>query len=467
MLPRTLVYQIFVDRFAGPGGRALVDPPPGSDPWKFHCGGRLDGIAAKLDHIAGLGADAVYLTPIFRASTNHKYDTGSFDEIDAAFGGEAGFETLVAACRERGLGLILDGVFNHVGEDHDWFRKARADARSTLTSYFRFQRHPDEYSRWRGFGFLPELDLSNPRVLEALFDGPNSVVRRWIKRGATGWRLDCANDLGIANVRRAAAAARDAGAADGAIGEVMAFADAWLAEGGLDGVMNYWFRESVLGMARGEVPAIQAAENLEQMARRYPPGPLKRSWNMLSSHDTPRLATQVPDARARALAWTLAFVSPGVPLVYYGEEVGMRGGPDPDNRAPMVWDDRAWDHETLARIRQLAALRRARRALREGDYLPMPQPGTPQVLAFARTTDKPEETVVVVANGGPKALKARIFAPHAFLLDALPMVDLLGGVTGTKMQAGRFDLELPPWTVALLLPDDGTIPGYRFFRPRG
>jgi glycosidase len=472
VLPRTLIYQIFVDRFAAADGRALGTLPPGVEPWMFHAGGTLDGIVARLDHVVSLGADAIYLTPIFTAPSNHKYDTATFDEVDPRFGGGAAFDRLAAACRARGLGLLLDGVFNHVGEEHPWFTRARADAGSREASWFRFSKHPGEYARWRGYGHLPEVDLAHPDVTSRLFDAKDSIVRRWIERGATGWRLDCANDLGIAACRRIAAVARDAGASDGAVGEIMSFADVWLAEGGLDGVMNYWFRESVLGLCRGEVPAVQAAANLEQMARRYPPAGLRRSWNMLSSHDTPRLATQVTDPAARALARTLAFVTPGVPLVYYGEEIGMRGGPDPDNRAAMAWDESGWDRDALAHIRRLAGLRRSRRALREGEYLAMPQPGAPSLLAFARTTGRPEETLLVIANGSASRVRARVFAPHAFLFDSLPLADLLAG-DGTaapaapiaKMEGGRVDLDLAPWAISVLAPMDGTIPGYNFFKP--
>ncbi|HEX8950659.1 MAG TPA: alpha-amylase family glycosyl hydrolase, partial [Polyangia bacterium] len=170
--PRT-VYQIFVGAFGG-----------------------LDGVAAHLDHVAALGADAVYLTPVFVAPSPHKYDTTDFDHVDPAFGGDAAFDRLVAACRARDLGLVLDGVFNHVGEGHRWRRE-----------------HPDWFtgSDWRGFPTLRELDTASPVVRRACCD----VVARWTARGATGWRLDCANDLGVPFAGELARAAREAGAIDG------------------------------------------------------------------------------------------------------------------------------------------------------------------------------------------------------------------------------------------------------------
>ena len=444
---RNLIYQIFVDRFAGPGGEALPPAPSGVDPWKHHCGGTLDGIAARLDHIASLGADALYLTPIFRAPSNHKYDTESFDEIDERFGGDAAFDRLVEACRARGMGLILDGVFNHVGEWHPWFKERN--------EWFL-------KSRWRGYGWLPELDLSREEVM-AEVDG---ILRRWIRRGATGWRLDCANDLGLGACGRAAALGREESAADGVIGEVMTYAQDWVCDGVLDGVMNYYFRESVIGLVRGDVPAAQAAFNFKRMARHYRQKALLHSWNVLATHDTPRLSHLTSDATARAFAISLAFATPGTPLLYYGEEIGMTGGPDPDNRRPMSWDERSWDRHTLEHVRRLAAIRRDKRALREGAYLPLPHPGVPRLLSFARTTERPNEAVFVLANASPEPLEARVFAPYSHLFDALPLVDLLGNEPTTRVSAGCFPVTLRPWGVALFAPDDTTIPGYSFFRDR-
>ena len=142
----------------------------------------------------------------------------------------------------------------------------------------------------------------------------------------------------------------------------------------------------------------------------------------------------------------------------------MEGGPDPDNRRPMIWDERRWDRALLEETRALVALRRAHPALRTGAHLPLPHPGSPRLLAFARTTDRPEELVLCAANASPEPLKARVFAPYSFLFDALPLRDLLGRHAETRVSAGSFEVSLPPWGVALYAPQDGTIPGYRFFR---
>jgi alpha-glucosidase len=466
-MPRTLIYEIFVDRFAKDGG-AAIDPHgsegQGEDPWKHHAGGTLDGIGQRIEHVQSLGADALYLTPVFTAPTNHKYDTTAFDEIDPHFGGDAAFDRLAAILRARRMGLILDGVFNHVGETHKWFEEARTDPASAKVRYFKFERWPDRYSHWRGYGFLPELDLREKAVREELFTKKRSVLRRWIERGATGWRLDCANDLGFAACRTATRVLRRDRAEDGVIGEVMTYAEDWVRNRRLDGVMNYYFRESIVGLVRGEVTPLQAAYNLEHVARRYPVRALNRSWNILSTHDTPRLRTLIPDRKAERFARTLQFAAPGTPLIYYGEEIGLEGGKDPDNRRPMLWDSARWDNECMEHIRTLAGIRRASPALRIGRYVPFPHPGEPRIIAFARATRRPEDTIIVAANATDAPLWTRVFMPGPSLYDALPLEDLLGAHAPVRVQAGRIDVELAPWQVALFRPNDGTIDGYRFFR---
>ncbi len=447
-MSRNLVYQIFVDRFAGPNGDALKPPSVAGDPWNLHAGGSLDGILDKLDYIQSLGADALYLTPIFRAPSNHKYDTESYEEVDARFGGDEAFDRLASACRSRGLGLILDAVLNHTGDQHAWFKT-----------------WPSSYkpgARWRGHNHLPELDLSEGSVQARLAQ----VLQKWLFRGATGWRLDCANDLGLKYCAQVTSLVRQMSGADGAIGEVMSYAEDYVRV--LDGVMNYWFRESTLGLASGVVLGVQAAQNFQIQAERYRYEGLLRSWNVLSTHDTPRLCHVLPDAASRRLALALQFTLPGTPMLYYGDEIGMEGAGDPDNRRVMIWDEAKWDRETLERVKKLAAMRRSHRALREGGYVPMPQPGSPELLVFARTTDDPAEMVLVIANGSDRQVEARVFTPYTHLYDSLPLTDLIQGPAAPKDRlravSGRIDVKLGPKEIAVVEPDDTTIPNYRFLR---
>ena len=426
-----LVYQIFVDRFASSTAPPPLDPARSLDEglmrraWQEEpeepprgrdlFGGCLDGVAGRLAHVESLGADAVYLTPIFRAPSNHKYDTADFETVDEHFGGDAAFARLAAATRARGLGLFLDAVFNHVGERHAWAREPK------------FLRG----SPWRGFSSLPELSSSHPELRSTLF-GDDGVVARWSRRGATGWRLDCANDLGPQVCALATGAAHAAGATDGVVGELMGYPDS---RSGVDGAMNYWLRSCALQLAT-DGPAAQVQYALDRLAAEVEPRYLAASWNMLSSHDTPRLSSVLDGDSARIkLALTLAFSYPGVPMIYYGEEVGMRGGTDPANRAAMIWDESRWDHTRLALVKRLAQLKRQQPALREGRYVALPQPGT-DLVAFARVTARPADTIVFVANATSHQRSARLFIPLPWMHDAVPLDDLLGGDAGRAHGVG-------------------------------
>jgi glycosidase len=417
-----VVYQIFVAAF-----------------------GSLDAVAAHLPHVQALGADAVYLTPVFTAPSQHKYDTTDFDHVDEGFGGAAAFARLVDGCRARGLGLILDGVFNHVGAAHPWTRE-----------------HPGWFSGsdWRGFPSLRELDTTQAEVRRVLCD----VVAGWTRRGASGWRLDCMNDLGPRFAEELAVAARDAGAVDGIIGEIMAYPAGWVRPGGaLTGVMNYWLRMVALALGAASSPAAQLQASLDRLAAEMEPQILAHSWSLIGSHDTTRVATALGSEAAVDAAQALMFAYPGIPMIYYGDELGQLGGPDPDCRRPLPpkseWHAGRWE-----RTRLLCRLRREHPALTSGRYVPLPQPGT-DVIAFARVPDKRSDTLIFVANAGPRATATTLFVPLNFAFDALPLVDLLGGVPAAVMHEGTLRLTLPPHGAVLLAPRDDLPGGYRFFKP--
>jgi alpha-glucosidase len=251
---------------------------------------------------------------------------------------------------------------------------------------------------------------------------------------------------------------------DGVTGELMAYGEEWLNCGCVDGVMNYYFRETVLGLASGEVPVAQAAYNFKRMARHFNYDALLRSWNLLSSHDTPRLASVLPDAARRKFAFTLAFVVPGTPMIYYGEEIGMRGGRDPENRGAMNWNAAEWESPILHHIRKLAELRRTRPALLTGRYVPMPQPGAPSLLCFARVGQHPEHAIFVVANASDSKASARVFAPYSYLFDGVLLEDLLGHSSNCKVSSGTFSVNLEPWSVALFSPVENQLKNYNFYK---
>jgi glycosidase len=433
-------------------------PPRGRD----FFGGDLAGVVEHLDHVAALGAGALYLTPIFAAGSNHRYDTIAYDHVDPGLGGDDAFDALVAALRARGIGLVLDAVFNHSGDKHPWMVEATKSPKSAKRRAYHFDEG-GRHRAWRGHRHLPEWNLRDPKVEKLLYDGKDSALFRWTRRGATGWRLDCANDLGMRVCARVTDAVHGLGARDGVVGEVMSWAREWLEGGTLDGVMNYVFRAAVISLVRGEIPPQQAAWVLDRVAGEYPREGLLRSWTVLGSHDTPRLSTLLGEDFGRLrLAVTLQYAYPGIPLVYYGDEIGLPGGDDPDNRRPMPWSPERWNQPLLALYRRLGALRAEHPVLHSGGYVPLTQPGEPEVLAFARTDPDPRRTVVCVANPNARRTSARLLLPMSTMPDGMPLVDLLAD-RRVPSREGFIRLELEQWDVALLIAEPRAIEGYDFY----
>ncbi len=448
-----IIYQIFPERFAigrphtsatklalpvyqqpkytrHDWGEVPPQPPRGRD----FFGGDLQGILDRLDYVQNLGATALYLTPIFLAPSNHKYDTTDFYTIDPMFGGEATLRTLTGELHRRGLKLILDAVFNHVSDCHPWR-----------------QTHPEYFTGtyWRDFRHMPELDLDNRDLRDDLF----RVLQKYLDLGVDGWRFDVAVDLGLPFVRDL----RARFPTTMLLGEVMSYARDWCGPDLFTGVMNYYFRDALLGWLRGEFTTSQ----LRAVVGDVHAGSLD-SWNMLSSHDTPRLRHTLPDPALRRLAIVAQFTLPGAPLIYYGEEIGMDGGPDPDCRRPMIWDEQRWDHETRQFYRQLIALRQSRPEFQHGHILPLES----DALVFLRYTDQPTEVALVALNRSNQPLNQIVLTPHSHLYHALPMKNVLAPDPIIPMEAGNLRLSLPPRSAAIFVPDDTRLTTYRFHKPR-
>ncbi|MBV9850925.1 MAG: hypothetical protein JO250_14730, partial [Armatimonadetes bacterium] len=307
-LPDQILYQVFPDRFAigrgqtvagkisaglyGPGAAArswdeLPATAPNINPHEFF-GGDLWGVIERLDYLQDLGVTGLYLTPIFTAPSNHKYDTLDHESVDPAFGGDEAFTALAAEAQTRGLALILDGVFNHISQSHRWnTREEYADRLLTLGG---------ERQYWWGHASLPELDLGS-RAVRDYFLGPEGVVRRWLRRGARGWRLDTGQDLGRAFVRAVRDAARAERPDAAVFPELVGFADDWVREdgggAGADGVMNYYSRTAILDYARGDISARLAGAAFDDVYARFGHDATLRSWNMQGSHDMDRTRTHL------------------------------------------------------------------------------------------------------------------------------------------------------------------------------
>jgi glycosidase len=481
-----IVYQVLVDRFAPPANleakRALYPAPkrllawtdtPKPGPYlpdqKLHAheldfwGGDLASAAARLDHVQGLGADVLYLNPIHLATTNHKYDALDFNAVSPEYGTRVDFKRLAADARRRGLKVVLDGVFNHMGRNAPIFREAMANPASPYRRWFAIGPQYEGGARvWSGFQNHPELDLDNAAVRRHLYAAPDSVMRSWLRDGADGWRLDTAYEFGYRYLREMTDAAHKEKPGSLVVGEIVNYPDRWLRS--TDAVMNFTLRMIVLGFASGEIAPGAAARMTERLVRDAGIEPMLKSWVVIDNHDIPRIATQFPDAVQRRMVQALQFTLPGAPNIYYGAEVGMTGGSDPENRGPMRWDLVRDDNPDLLWMRKLIALRKAHRALRVGDFRSVE---SQRLLAFERHTDKALETRLVVANPSDATVRETLLVANASLMDDTPLVDLLsppGSKPVTGFGAGVVNVEVPPKTVLVLQPVPKPLGGYSRYK---
>jgi cyclomaltodextrinase len=386
-------------------------------------GGDLQGVTEELDYLKSLGVDAIWLTPIFTARSNHRYDTDDYMQVDPYLGGDAAYDALKAAARAKGIRLILDGVFNHTSSDSRYFDKyhrypdvvgACESASSPYRDWYSITGDCADYAKFAGLDTLPQLNHSNPAVLDFVA----SVARHW---SPDGWRLDAAQEIDHRwwrSFRRAVSGPL--------IGEVTAGpvdATPYLLGDELDGVMNYRFRQAALGFAQRLTPA-QLDHSLKAILADYPRAASAVSFNLVDSHDTSRVGFVTPDGQR--LVTLLQFTSFGAPMVYYGDEAGIiapdkNGFADPYNRAPYPWGSE--DQQLLEYYRKLGAIRHALPALRTGSLKTLSTKGN--VYAFERVAP-PDKPVIVVLNKGSSA--ATVSVPGTNLQDQLTGARFTGTV---------------------------------------
>ena len=459
-----VVYQVFVDRFAAepdPASRAaLYAAPRRLRPWtaqpekgKFvpeakvwgheldFWGGTLAGVTSHLDYIHGLGANVLYLNPIFLSLTNHKYDTTDYFQVDPQFGTREDFAKLCAEAHRRGMRVVLDGVLNHVGERNPWFNDP------AKRSFFRFDPSaPNGYVSWLDVPSMPELNYDDPQVRDVIYRKPDSVVQSWLK-DADGWRLDVAFELGPRLLSEITAAAHRARADSYVTGEIYNYPEGWIPA--MDGVMDMYLARIVIELTKGQFEPRKAAHMIESLIADVGIEGLLRSWTVLSNHDRPRLKSVFPSIVDRNFALVLQATLPGAPLFYYGEEIGLEGGDDPEQRGPMDWDAvRSGATPELDLTRRVIALRNTHRALQIGDWKPVP---SQHLLAFTRYTASVRDTVLVLANPSLEPVSELIGPRDSFLMDGTPMDDALGG-RATHVHMGLVNVTVPPLTVQVLVP---------------
>lgn len=366
-----IFYEIFPDRFCNgvppinPKGVVPWESPPTRDNF---FGGDLKGIINKLPYLEDLGVTALYLTPIFKAQTNHKYDVCDYLEIDPAFGTTETLRELVSKAHNRGIRIILDIVYNHSGFEFWAFKDVRRKGSSSKYADWFFiesypiQTDPPNYKTFYGACNLPKLDTNNPELRDYLLN----VATYWINKcGIDGWRLDTPYKLSMDFWRAFREKVKKAKPEAYIVGEVWRYHHLWLKGDTVDGVMNYPLREHILAYL---IDGWMDSEDFdfENYALRDLHGPhAPYQMNLLGSHDTPRILTLSGDDVDRViLAISFLFTYIGAPMVYYGDEIGLRGNGDPDCRRTMNWDESTWEQKIYRAYKQLIHARHDHPALR-------------------------------------------------------------------------------------------------------
>ncbi len=452
------MYHVFVDRFCrGEGAVGSRDDIIFNEDWEngvvqfvekqgeplannMFFGGNLWGIIQKLDYLESLGVGVIYLSPIFKAYSNHKYDTGNYLEIDSMFGGEQAFCALLEETEKRGMKIILDGVFNHTGDDSIYFDKygsyggvgAYRDPDSIYRNWFRFKEYPNKYESWWGIDILPRLNHTVGECRK-FFTGRGGVAEKYIKMGIGGWRLDVADELSDEFLDELRLTVKDASDGEGLIiGEVWENAAEKVAYSRrrryfrgaqLDSVMNYPLRNGILALCVDKDAGL-LADVLKSIYASYPKCVCDSLMNLLGTHDTERILTILGEGhndfsslsggelsrrtlakedRVKAIelqkaAAAIQYTVYGVPSVFYGDEAGVEGYHDPFCRKTFPWGRE--EEELVEHYRALGRLRKQYSVLRDGEFRLEYAQGA--VIAFSRFNDT--DTLRVVVNASDEAV---------------------------------------------------------------
>ena len=446
-----IMYQIFPDRFYNSGTPKANVPQDrklhehwGEQPdWKpdergiitnsDYFGGDLKGIEEKLPYLESLGVTCIYLNPIFEAHSNHRYNTADYSKIDPLLGTEADFQHLCAAAKKRGMHVIVDGVFNHTGSDSIYFNREKRypvegaynSQQSPYSSWYNFHPWPNQYDCWWNFDTLPDVNECAPSYNDYI-KGTHGIIRKWLALGADGWRLDVADELPdefLENLRDAAKAEKPDAVILGEVWEDASNKEAYgqrrkyFQGHQLDSVMNYPFRNAILGFLTG-ADAANMMEIIMNIVENYPPQVLRLLMNHIGTHDTERAITVLAGEpmgnhgrdwqssthlsrerrqkglRLMRLAALMQYTLPGVPCIYYGDEAGLEGYRDPFNRGCYPWGH---ENEGLVEwYRRLARLRKSCPCLNEGIIYPLM--AGDHCMAYIR--DDGEQRLLVAINAG-------------------------------------------------------------------
>jgi glycosidase len=399
-----VIYQIFVDRFYNGNKNGKITSPKNNSfiygtwndspmyikdysgrviRWDFY-GGNLKGVINKLDYIKGLGISIIYLNPIFKAASCHKYDTGDYEIVDEMFGTNEEFKVLCKEAKERGIRIILDGVFSHTGADSKYFNKfdnyenkgAYQSLNSPYYKWYSFVNYPESYECWWGIDNQPNVDEMEPSYIEYIINGDNSIIKKWMDLGASGWRLDVADELPDEFISMIKEKMNGVYRDNILIGEVWEDASnkisyskrrKYLYGKELDSITNYPLRENLINFVKGYIKSDKFAKKVMSLFENYPRENFYGNMNIIGTHDTERILT-ILDKRIELfkIIVALQMTLPGVPLVYYGDEAGLEGGKDPENRKSYPWGME--NKEILNFYKLIIGIRNKEDTLKNGDF---------------------------------------------------------------------------------------------------
>ncbi|MGL5725746.1 glycoside hydrolase family 13 protein [Cetobacterium sp.] len=444
----SVVYQIFPDRFYNGNRDQKINSPKDNSfiyakwtdtpmyiknskneiaRWDFF-GGNLKGITQKVSYLKSLNIGTLYLNPIFEASSNHRYDTNNYHQIDPILGTFKDFKNMVKECKKNKIAIILDGVFNHTGKNSLYFKSATQSTSSPFYPWYRFSKYPCEYDSWWGIKDLPCVNELEPSFFKYVIQGKQSVLNHWMRTGIKGWRLDVADELPSFFIESFRYKCKSIDSESIIIGEVWEDASNKISYGQrreyfngrqLDSVMNYPLRTYLLNFYNGSIDSETLCKYMNSLKENYPRENYYSLYNLLGSHDVKRIKTSVKEivkaslidfkyyeaATTRILKSLslIQFTLPGVPVIYYGDEVGLEGEKDPDNRRTFPWGKE--DEYLLKWYRKISFLRDNSKVLKEGEikfFSPHPD-----LFAFVRFFPNSKDFIGVISNRNPH--KSKIF----------------------------------------------------------
>ncbi|MGD9154606.1 MAG: glycoside hydrolase family 13 protein [Bacillota bacterium] len=444
---QSIFYQIFPERFCN--GDPSNDPS-NKEAWNASpenhnfFGGDLQGITEQIPYLKQLGVTALYLNPIFESPSNHKYNTSNYLKIDPGFGDLTTFQNLVRSLHAVGMKIIIDGVFNHTGDTFWAFQDVlKRGAESYFKDWYYFRDFPvrqgqnPNYECWWNFGSLPKLNYNNPDVVRYIL----KVVAFWTSLGIDGWRLDVPNEVTFDFWKIFRRLVKAINPEAFIVGEIWDDPSAWLQGDTCDAVMNYKWREAVARyFAFGESSPGHFRDELAELRAELGWERILCAYNLLSSHDTPRFLTVCGGDQQRFLAaLAFQFMYPGIPALYYGDEIGMDGAKDPDCRKTMRWNRNEQNRVIFKVTQTLAGLRQKYPALQQGNYQELNLGET--LLGFVRSSAT--EQILTVINMTPQC--QAIGLPSEWAYNWAPLYAVGAGLSGMH------NPEIPPLGVRIFI----------------